>query len=128
MVTNKRNTGCDYSRPRTRDDEIARRRLAMVPSNPWSLPACRGCHGCSALSAELRRVADDRAIPHYFVLAGLAIAAVFALIGGFFAVVFNGEYPAGIRGFLVGVYRYGLRVQAYVGLLTDQYPPFSIAA
>jgi len=24
------------------------------------------------------------------------------------------------------VYRYGLRVQAYVGLLTDQYPPFSL--
>jgi Domain of unknown function (DUF4389) len=68
------------------------------------------------------------AIPHYFVLAGLAVAAVFALIGGFFAVVFNGEYPAGIRDFLVGVYRYGLRVQAYVGLLTDQYPPFSLAA
>jgi hypothetical protein len=68
------------------------------------------------------------AIPHYFVLAGLAVAAVFALIGGFFAVVFNGEYPAGIRDFLVGVYRYGLRVQAYVGLLTDEYPPFSLAA
>src|SRR5579859_1065817 len=67
------------------------------------------------------------AIPHYFVLAGLAVAAVFALIGGFFAVVFSGEYPQGARDFLVGVYRYGLRVQAYVGLLTDQYPPFSLS-
>ena len=66
------------------------------------------------------------AIPHYFVLAALAVAAVFALIGGFFAVVFSGEYPQGARDFLVGVYRYGLRVQAYVGLLTDQYPPFSL--
>ena len=68
------------------------------------------------------------AIPHYFVVTGLAVAAVFALIGGFFAVVFNGEYPEGVRDFLVAVYRYGLRVQAYVGLLTDQYPPFSLAA
>lgn len=67
------------------------------------------------------------AIPHYVVLIGLAIAAVFALIGGFFAVVFTGEYPAGLRDFLVNVYRYGLRVQAYVGLLTDQYPPFTLA-
>jgi hypothetical protein len=66
------------------------------------------------------------AIPHYFVLAALAVAGVFALIGGFFAVVFSGEYPQGARDFLVGVYRYGLRVQAYVGLLTDQYPPFSL--
>ena len=66
------------------------------------------------------------AIPHYFVLAALAVAGVFALIGGFFAVVFSGEYPQGARDFLVGVYRYGLRVQAYVGLLTDRYPPFSL--
>ncbi|HVA75426.1 MAG TPA: DUF4389 domain-containing protein [Acidimicrobiales bacterium] len=66
------------------------------------------------------------AIPHYFVLAALAVAGVLALIGGFFAVVFSGEYPQGARDFLVGVYRYGLRVQAYVGLLTDQYPPFSL--
>ena len=33
-----------------------------------------------------------------------------------------------MRDFLVGVYRYGLRVQAYVGLLTDTYPPFRLAA
>ena len=68
------------------------------------------------------------AIPHYVVLAVLFVGAVFALIGGFFAVIFTGEYPVGIRDFLVNVYRYGLRVQAYVGLLTDQYPPFSLAA
>ena len=29
---------------------------------------------------------------------------------------------------LSAAYRYGLRVEAYVGLLTDQYPPFGIAA
>jgi Domain of unknown function (DUF4389) len=68
------------------------------------------------------------AIPHYVVLAVLAVGAVFAVIGGFFAVVFNGEYPQAARDFLVGVYRYGLRVQAYVGLLTDRYPPFTLAA
>ena len=31
-----------------------------------------------------------------------------------------------IRDFLVGVYRYTLRVEAYVGLLTDVYPPFQL--
>ena len=66
------------------------------------------------------------AIPHYFVLVALAIAAIFAVIGGLFAVVFTGEYPVSLRDFLVNVYRYGLRVQAYVGLLTDQYPPFRL--
>jgi hypothetical protein len=42
--------------------------------------------------------------------------------------VLTGEYPEGIRGFLVSAYRYTLRVEAYVGFLTDRYPPFSLAA
>lgn len=32
------------------------------------------------------------------------------------------------RDFLVGVYRYNVRVQAHVGLLTHQYPPFTLSA
>lgn len=68
------------------------------------------------------------AIPHYVVIAALMIAGVIAFIVSFFAVLIVGVYPRGIRNFLVAVYRYGLRVQAYVGLLTDQYPPFRLAA
>jgi hypothetical protein len=68
------------------------------------------------------------AIPHLFVLAGLAIVAVLGIIGGFFAVLFTGAYPEGIRDFLVSSYRYALRVEAYVGFLTDSYPPFSLTA
>ena len=68
------------------------------------------------------------AIPHYAVVAVLAVGAAFAVIWGFFAVVISGEYPEGPRDFIVDAYRYGLRVQAYVGLLTDQYPPFALRA
>jgi hypothetical protein len=68
------------------------------------------------------------AIPHYFVVAGLTIAAALGIIAGFFAVLFTGQYPEGIRDFLVSSYRYALRVEAYVGFLTDRYPPFSLAA
>jgi hypothetical protein len=68
------------------------------------------------------------AIPQYFVLAGLFIAACLGVVAGFFAVLFTGEYPQGIRDFLVNAYRYALRVEAYVGLLTDRYPPFSLAS
>ena len=68
------------------------------------------------------------AIPHYFVLAGLFIAACLGIVAGFFAVLLTGEYPVGIRDFLVSAYRYALRVEAYVGFLTDRYPPFSLAA
>lgn len=68
------------------------------------------------------------AVPHYFVLLGLFIAAIAVVVVGFFAVLITGEYPQGLRDFLVGVSRYNLRVQAYAGLLTDQYPPFTLHA
>lgn len=58
----------------------------------------------------------------------LSVAATVAVVVGFFAVLITGEYPLGIRDFVVGIYRYNLRVQAYVGLLTDKYPPFSLQA
>jgi hypothetical protein len=68
------------------------------------------------------------AIPHYFVALALAIAAVGAVLVSFFAVLFTGTFPLGTRDFIVNAWRYGLRVQAYVGLLTDQYPPFTLRA
>jgi ABC-type uncharacterized transport system YnjBCD permease subunit len=66
------------------------------------------------------------AVPHYVVLIALWVASLFAIGFGLLAVVVTGTYPTRTRNFLVGVYRYGLRVQAYVGLLTDTYPPFAI--
>jgi len=68
------------------------------------------------------------ALPHYVVLFFLFIASVVAVVVGFFAVLITGEYPEGLRDFLVGVARWTLRVEAYVGLLTDEYPPFSLSA
>ena len=68
------------------------------------------------------------AIPHYFVLAGLFIGACAGILGGFFIVLFTGEYPERIRSYLVNTFSYALRTEAYVGLLTDFYPPFSLAA
>ncbi len=68
------------------------------------------------------------AIPQYFVLAALFLAACVSIIVGLFAVLVTGEYPEGIRDFLVNVCRYALRVEAYVGFLTDRYPPFTLAA
>ena len=68
------------------------------------------------------------AIPHYVVLAVLAIAAVVAVIIAWFAILFTGHYPRGLFDFVVGVGRWALRVQAYAFLLvTDRYPPFTMA-
>ena len=67
------------------------------------------------------------AIPHYIVLAFLSIGAVFAVIGAWFAILATGSYPRGLFDFVLGVGRWGLRVNAYAFLLvTDHYPPFSL--
>ena len=66
------------------------------------------------------------AIPQFFVRATLFIAACLGIIVGSFAILASGQYPERIRDFLVEAYRYALRVEAYVGFLTDRYPPFSL--
>lgn len=67
------------------------------------------------------------AIPHYIVLAFLAIGAFFAVVAAWFAILFTGRYPRSLFDFVVGVGRWGLRVNAYAFLLvTDRYPPFSL--
>ena len=67
------------------------------------------------------------AIPHYFVLAFLAIAAFVCVVIAWFAILFTGRYPRGLFDFVVGVYRWLLRLDAYVLLLTtDRYPLFSL--
>jgi hypothetical protein len=65
-------------------------------------------------------------IPQFIVLALLAIAAFVVHLIGFFAVLFTGRWPAGLRDFVVNVGRWYLRVQAYMALLTDRYPPFAL--
>ena len=68
------------------------------------------------------------AIPHYIVLFVLAILAVLAVIAAWFAILFTGQYPRALFDFVVGVIRWGIRVEAYATLLvTDRYPPFSLA-
>jgi hypothetical protein len=67
------------------------------------------------------------AIPHYFVLFVLVLAAFVATIIAWFAILLTGTYPKSLFEFVVSVGRWGLRVSAYAFLLTtDIYPPFSL--
>ena len=68
------------------------------------------------------------AIPHFIVLFFLDIAAIVVVVIAWFAILFTGRYPEGMFDFVVGVMRWSLRVTAYAFLLvTDRYPPFSLA-
>ena len=67
------------------------------------------------------------AIPQLIVVsilgAGWAVVSVIA----WFAILFTGRYPAGLYEFSVGVLRWTTRVEAYLLLLHDDYPPFSLS-
>ena len=57
----------------------------------------------------------------------MLIASVIAFLA-WFAVLFTGRYPAGMRNFMIGISRYMTRVNVYGTLITDEYPPFNTDA
>ena len=68
------------------------------------------------------------AIPHYIVLVVLIAGAVVVWVIAWFAILFTGRYPRALFDYIVGVGRWGLRVDAYAFLMvTDEYPPFSLS-
>jgi hypothetical protein len=69
------------------------------------------------------------AIPHYFVLFFLGIAAFVAVVVAWFAILFTGRYPRGLFDFVEGVIRWSNRVTGYALILvTDRYPPFRLGS
>jgi hypothetical protein len=69
-----------------------------------------------------------KAIPHYFVLLFYFIGyAVVGLIA-WFAVLFTGVWPKGMRDFTVRVSNYYYRVWTYVTMVQDDYPKFGLPA
>jgi Domain of unknown function (DUF4389) len=69
------------------------------------------------------------AIPHYIVLFFLYIGVFFSVIAAWFAILFTGRYPKGIFEFVEGTIRWHNRVVGYAfTLVTDDYPPFRLAA
>jgi hypothetical protein len=67
-------------------------------------------------------------IPHFIVLLVLWLVVIVVAVIAWFAILFTGRYPRGLFDYVVGVFRWSLRVEAYALLLiTDRYPPFSLS-
>jgi hypothetical protein len=66
------------------------------------------------------------AIPHLLILIALGLASLVIELIAFFAILFTKRYPRGLFDFVVGVERWSLRAEAYIGLMRDEYPPFSL--
>lgn len=65
-------------------------------------------------------------IPQAIVIGLLGIALYVVIFIGFFAVLFTGRWPEGLRNFVIGFLRWNARFSAYAYLLNDTYPPFSL--
>jgi hypothetical protein len=75
------------------------------------------------LSVALRPIT---VIPHILIVWLLGLAWGVTTLVAWFAILFTGRYPAALYEFAVGVLRWTTRVEAYLLLLTDDYPPFTL--
>jgi hypothetical protein len=66
------------------------------------------------------------AIPHILAVWFLGIGWFFTSIVAWFAILFTGNYPRGIYDYGVGVLRWNSRLEGYLLLLYDDYPPFAL--
>ncbi len=64
-------------------------------------------------------------IPHYFILYFYGIAVGVITFISWWIILFTGKYPKGLFDFVAGYMRWNIRVQTYLMLMRDEYPPFT---
>jgi hypothetical protein len=67
------------------------------------------------------------AIPHLIAVWALGMAWALTTIVAWFAILLTGRHPRPLYEFGVGALRWTTRVEAYLLLLRDEYPPFTLA-
>jgi hypothetical protein len=65
-------------------------------------------------------------IPNAIVMVIVMFVAYLVTIVAWFSILFTKKYPDSLFKFVVGALRWSQRTNAYVLLLTDEYPPFSM--
>jgi hypothetical protein len=66
------------------------------------------------------------AVPHIIVLFFVLVGWGLTTIAAWFIILFTGSYPQGLYEFGVGALRWRIRLEAYLLLMVDEYPPFSL--
>ena len=66
------------------------------------------------------------AIPHFIVLFFILLAWTLTSVVAWFAILITGRYPQALYPFGVGALRWRLRLESYLLLMVDEYPPFSL--
>jgi hypothetical protein len=66
------------------------------------------------------------ALPHLFLLALLGVVWAFTTAVAWVMILVTGRYPEALYGFAIGVLAWDTRVEAYMLMLTDEYPPFTL--
>lgn len=68
------------------------------------------------------------AIPHLIVVSFLGLAWAFTTAVAWASILLTGRYPRTLYGFAIGVLAWSARVECYILLLRDEYPPFTLRA
>jgi hypothetical protein len=66
------------------------------------------------------------ALPHLFLLWLLGMAWGLTTAIAWVMILITGRYPETLYGFAIGVFAWTVRVEAYMLLLRDEYPPFTL--
>lgn len=66
------------------------------------------------------------ALPHIVAVSLMGIVWAITTVVAWVVILFTGDYPPSLYRFGVGMLRWSTRVEAYLLLLRDEYPPFSL--
>jgi len=66
------------------------------------------------------------AIPQLMAIWAISLAWAMTTAIAWLSILITGRYPVALYDFAVGALRWNLRVEAYLLLLSDRYPPFSL--
>lgn len=66
------------------------------------------------------------AVPQFIAVYFVGFVAGIVLLIAWFAVLVTGRWPEGMRDFAIGFVRWQIRLSAYLMLVSDAYPPFSL--